>query len=129
MRHDRGEPGAGPEHHPVGVQDGVDGLRDGRRVVRDQVHGLHLAARQRHGRLSADGVHVVRPQRIMPLDQCLEFQRHGGHGQHPPLRAEQLADQVQGLDVVAELLPQGDDQQVADGVPVQVALATGSGAG
>ncbi len=38
------------------------------------------------------------------------------------MRAEQPADQVKGLHVVAELLPQGDDQQIADRVLVQVAL-------
>ena len=38
------------------------------------------------------------------------------------MRAQQPADQVEGLDVVAELLPQGDDQQIADRVFVQVAL-------
>lgn len=58
----------------------------------------------------------------MALDQGLELQRYGGHGQHPPVRAEQPAHQVQGLDVVAELLPQSDDQQIADRVLVQVPL-------
>lgn len=84
--------------------------------------GLHLARGERDGGLAADGVHVVRPCRVVAPDQRLEFQRHGGHGQHPAVRAEQPADQVQGLDVVAELFPQGDDQQVADRVFVQVAL-------
>ena len=67
--------------------------------------------------------------RVVAPDQGLQLQRHGGHGQHPAVRAEQLADQVQRLDMVAELLPQGDDQQIADRVPVQIALRTGSGAG
>ncbi len=39
------------------------------------------------------------------------------------MRPEQLADQVQGAHMVAELLPEGDDQQIADGVLVQLALA------
>lgn len=90
--------------------------------MRHEVHGLHLAGRQRHGRLSAHGLDVLGPLREMALDQCLQFQGYGGHGQHPPVRAEQLADQVEGLDVIAELFPEGDDQEVADGVLVQVAL-------
>lgn len=90
--------------------------------MRHDVHGHHLTGRERHGRLSPHGVDVVGPRRIVPLDQGLQLQRHGGHGQHAPVRAEQLADQVEGLDVVAELLPQGDDQQIADRVFVQVAL-------
>lgn len=59
----------------------------------------------------------------MALDLGLEFQGHRRHGQHPAVRAEQLADQVERLDVVAELLPQRDDQQIADRVVVQLALA------
>ena len=46
-----------------------------------------------------------------------------GHRQHPALRAEQPADPVEPLDVVAEQLPERDDQQVADGVAVHLALA------
>lgn len=91
-------------------------------VVRDDVHGLDLARGERHGRLAAHRVHLVRMLRVMALHECLELQRHGGHRQHPAVRAEELADQVQGLHVVAELLPQGDDQQIADRVLVQVAL-------
>ncbi|CAM5512841.1 hypothetical protein SCYAM73S_08668 [Streptomyces cyaneofuscatus] len=86
------------------------------------MHGLHLARGERDGGLAAHGDDGVGQLRVMALDQRLELQRHGGHGQHPALRAEQLADQVEGLDVVAELLPEGDDQQIADRVLVEVAL-------
>ncbi|GAA3238859.1 hypothetical protein GCM10020256_59520 [Streptomyces thermocoprophilus] len=43
MRDDRGEPGAGAQHHPVGVEDRLDRLGDGGRVGRHEMHGLHLA--------------------------------------------------------------------------------------
>ena len=118
----RGEPGPRTEHHPVGVQDRRDGLRHGRRVARHHLYGEHLARGQCHRGLPADGVHVLGAGRVVPPDQGLELQRDRRHRQHPALRAEQLADQVEGLDGVAELFPQGDDQQVADRVPVQVAL-------
>ncbi|CAM5534246.1 hypothetical protein SALBM217S_01358 [Streptomyces griseoloalbus] len=86
------------------------------------MHRLHLAGGEGDGGLAADGADVVGALRVVPLDQRLKLQRHGGHGQHPAVRAEQPPHQVQRLDVVAELLPQGDDQQVADRVLVQVAL-------
>lgn len=122
VRDHGGEPGARTEHHPVGVEDRLDGFRDGRRVGRDDVHGLHLARGERDGGLAPHGDDRVGQLGVVALDQRLELQRHGGHGQHPALCAEQLADQVEGLDVVAELLPEGDDQQVADRVSVEVAL-------
>lgn len=93
-----------------------------KRIVRHDVHGLDLAGGERHVRLAPHGGDLVGTVRIVPLDQGLELQGNGGHGQHPAVRAEQLADQVESLDVIAELFPQGDDQQIADGVFVQVAL-------
>lgn len=84
--------------------------------------GLHLAGGERHGGLSTHGVHVVRAGRVVSPDERLELQRHGGHGEHPAVRPEELADQVESLDMVAELLPEGDDQQIADRVLVQIAL-------
>lgn len=91
-------------------------------VVRDDVHGLDLARGERHGGLAAHRVHVVRALRVVSPYQRLELQGHGGHREHPAVRPEELADQVEGLDMVAELLPQGDDQQIADGVLMQIAL-------
>lgn len=38
------------------------------------------------------------------------------------MRPQEPADQVERLDVIAELFPQGDDQQIADRVFMQVAL-------
>lgn len=122
MRDHRREPGSRAEHHPVRVEYRLDRFRDGRRVVRDEVYGLHLTGGQCHRRLAAHRVHGVRAGRVVAPYERLELQRHGGHGQHPAVRAEELADQVQGLDMVAELLPEGDDQQIADRVLVQIAL-------
>ncbi len=123
MRDHGGEPGARAEHHPVGVPHRGDRLGDGRRLLRHHMDGLHLAAGERDGGLAADRGDRVRTVRFMALDLGLEFQGHRRHGQHPAVRAEQLADQVERLDVVAELLPQRDDQQIADRVVVQLALA------
>lgn len=122
VRDDRGEPGARTEDDPVGVEDRRDGFRDRGRVVRHQVHGLHLAGRERHVRLAAHGVDLLGPVRVVALDQRLQLQGYRGHGQHAPVGAQELADQVERLDVIAELLPEGDDQEVADRVLVQVAL-------
>ena len=52
-----------------------------------------------------------------------DVQRRDRHRQHPALGAEQPADPVEAVDVVAEQLPQRDDQQVADRVAVHLALA------
>lgn len=92
------------------------------RVVRHEVHGLHLARGERDRGLAADRVDVVGAVRIVAAYERLELQRHRGHRQHSAVRAEQLADQVERLHMVAELLPQGDDQQIADRVLVQLAL-------
>ena len=50
---------------------------------------------------------------------------HGdqGHRQHPAGRAEQPADVVESVDVVAEQLPEADDEQVADHVVAHLAVA------
>lgn len=85
--------------------------------------GLDLAAGERDGCLAADRRDLVRPVLVMAPDLGLELQGHRRHGQHPAVRAEQLADQVECLDMIAELLPQGDDQQIADRVVMQLALA------
>ena len=46
-------------------------------------------------------------------------QRHRRHRQHPALGPEQPADEVEPADGVAEQLPEGDDEQVAEGVPAE----------
>ena len=52
-----------------------------------------------------------------------DVERGERHRQHPSRRTEQLAHPVQGGDRVPELLPEPDDQQVADHVPAHLALA------
>ena len=52
-----------------------------------------------------------------------DVQRRQRHRQHPAACAEQPADPVEALDRVAEQLPQPHDQQVADRVPAQLAVA------
>ena len=83
---------------------------------------LHLAPGERDGGLAAHRGQLVGPLRVVAPYERLELQRHGRHRQHPAVRPEQLAHQVERLDVVAELLPEGDDQQIAHRVPVQLAL-------
>ena len=48
VRDHRGEPRARTEHDPVRLQHGLDRLRAGRRIARDQVHRPHLGGRLGH---------------------------------------------------------------------------------
>ncbi len=73
--------------------------------------------------LPADPGDLGRPGRVGPLDLGHDVQRHRGHGQHPALGAQQAAHPFQALHGVAEQVPQGHDEQVAQGVPGQPAVA------
>ena len=53
----------------------------------------------------------------------LNVQRRQRHRQHPALRAEQPANPVQRLHGVVHQFPERHDQQVADRVATQLALA------
>ena len=55
VRQDAGEPGPGAEHHPVGLQHRLDGLRARRRLGRDEPDAGHLPRRGGHRDLAADG--------------------------------------------------------------------------
>ena len=50
-------------------------------------------------------------------------ERHRGHRQHPALGLEQPADEVEPGDGVVVQLPEGDDEQVAERVPAERAVA------
>ena len=63
------------------------------------------------------------PDRAVQLHLGLNVQRRQRHRQHPALRAEQPANPVQRLHGVVHQLPKRHDQQVADRVAVQLALA------
>ena len=47
----------------------------------ERLFGAWLAGRQRDRRLPAYGVHLVRPRRVVPLDEGLQLQRHRRHRQ------------------------------------------------
>jgi len=53
-----------------------------------------------------------------------DVERNGGHRQHAAVRTQQPTDEVQPVDVLPEQLPDGDDQEVADGMVVE-GTATG----
>ena len=119
----------GPSTTQSASRDRRDRLGAGRRVVGHQAD----RRRPRPGVVATAtwprtvDVASGRPGRARDLGH--DVQRHGGHRQHPALRAEQPADPVEARDRVAEQLPQRDDQQVADRVAVQVARRWRSGAG
>ena len=56
-------------------------------------------------------------------DVGLDGERDRGHRQHPALRLEQAGDEVEPGDGVLVELPERDDEEVAEGVPSERALA------
>ena len=107
VRDDRGEPRPGPEHHPVGLADRVDGLGARHRVGRLEGDGLDRAAAGGHLDLAAHGRHRVRgaPGR-RPRTWAVITSGVSAIGSTRPGGAEQPAHPVESRDVVAELLPQ-----------------------
>ena len=75
-----------------------------------------------HLDLAAHGRHGLRGGRVGATDLRRHHQGRERHRQDPAGGAEEASDPVEGRDVVAELLPQGDDQQVADHVSPHVAV-------
>ncbi len=123
VRDHRGEPRAGAEHHPVGGLDRLERLGRGRRVGRHQRDRVDDPVGGGHLDLAADaheGVGVVGHQ---PAHVGGDVHRHQRHRQHPTGGAEQPADVVERVDVVAEQLPEPDDEQVADHVVAHLAVA------
>ena len=123
VRQHTGEPRAGAEHHPLRVEHRAHRLGHRGRVGRQQRDRPHLARRAGARRLAADRADLLRPVRVGADHFRHDVQRHRGHGQHPAAGAEQPAHPFQARDRVAEQVPQRHDEQVADGVPGQLAVA------
>ena len=115
---DRCVPGAGPQNHPVRLVDGLHGLGVCVRIGGDDAHVLHLAALGGHGHLTAHSPAVGAVD-----DVRLDDQGRGAHGDHPSVDRQEPPDPVQALDLIAEKLPQREDEQVAQGVVIELALA------
>ncbi|SII80823.1 Uncharacterised protein [Mycobacteroides abscessus subsp. abscessus] len=117
MRHDGGVPRSGPEVEDVGLGDGLDGLVASGRVRGVEPHGFDMAAGRGEHRLAADDL-----EGAGELDVGLDRQRHRRHRQHPAVGAQELGHPVESGDVVAVDLPQGGDEEVADGMAVEFAV-------
>ena len=74
--------------------------------------------------LATDDGHVVGSIRVGPDDVRLDLQRLAGHGQDPPSGVQQSGHEVEAGDGIAQLVPEGDDQQVAHRMPAQRAIPT-----
>ena len=71
-------------------------------------------------RTMADGLGVCL---VVADDLGLDVERDAGHRQDPPAGVEQPADEVEAVDRVAEQVPQGHDEEVAEGVAGERSLA------
>ena len=78
---------------------------------------------ERHGFLADDRSQLVGEGGVGPNHVGLDHQGHSGHRQHPALHVQHGADHVQPGHRIGQLLPQPGDQQVADAVATQRAVA------
>ena len=124
VRHHRGEPRAGAEHDPVGAADGGHRLRVGRRVGRHEAHRTDRARGDRDLRLAADDA-ARHPGRSgsSPVTSASMVSGTAAIGSTRPWRLEQPADEVEPRDGVVVQLPERDDEQVAERVPAERAVA------
>src|SRR5690625_506193 len=122
VRDHTGEPRSRADDDPARVVDRGDGFWTCGRIGRIQPHGDDLRFGRGDLHLAPDPV-----ERSLAVElasyESLDVQRYRAHGQHAALCAEEPSNQVEPTDVVTEQLPQRHDQQVADGVVVQVASA------
>ena len=119
VREHAGEPRARAEHDPVGRHDRRHGLGAGRRRLGQQRHAADPAGRRGDGDLAAHGAQragSAGPVRRLGLDRRAVRRTSAAPG---PARRAAGPTQSRPATGVAEQLPQRDDQQVADGVPVQ----------
>ena len=123
VRQHAGEPRARAEHHPFRVEHRAHSLGHRGRVGRQQRDRAHLARRAGAFRLAADRADLLGPVRVGADHLGHDVQRHRGHGEHPAAGAEQPAHPFQARDRVTEQVPQRHDEQVADGVAGQLAVA------
>ena len=130
VRDHRREPRPRAEHDPVGRvarRPAPPGTAPGRAGPARSRRSRRRWSRPRPGRAPSPG-RSGRPA-SRPRTSRGDVERGERHRQHPARRAEQPADPVEGGDRVAELLPEPDDQQVADDVAVHLAVRRRSGAG
>ncbi len=118
-----GEPGAGSEHHPVGLAHRCDGLRAGDRLLGAQRDGADLAGGGGDGVLPDDLLQRRRVGRVEADHLGHDVERDRARREHPAHDAEQAADEVEGPHLVAGALRQAGEQQVAHGVPGERAVA------
>jgi hypothetical protein len=102
---------AGREHDLVGLGDRRERVRVRGRVVR---HELDAPDPPR------DVHDCDLPLDRFAVDVGLQHDRLGGRGPHPPDRAEQGRRRVDGRDGVAERLVEAGEDEVAEGVPLEL---------
>ena len=123
VRHDRREPRPGAEEDPVGLADRGQGLVGAARVRRQQAYALHPPPGRGDPVLAPDDGDGLGVCGVVADDLGLDLERDAGHRQDPAAGVEQPADEVQAVDGVAEQVPEGHDEEVAEGVAGQRPLA------
>ena len=124
VRHDRREPRSRAEEHPVGARGSArQGLVGAARVRRQQAYALHPSPGRRHPVLPTDDGDGLGVCLVVADDLGLDVERDAGHRQDPAAGVEQPADEVEAVDGVAEQVPEGHDEEVAEGVAGQRPLA------
>ena len=117
-RRQAGEQRPGGEDDLVGHLDGADRVRVGLGVGGDDVDPPDPVHRVRHRHLAFDG---AAPRVVGRPRFGGEHHRVGGGRQHPPGALQEPAGLVERPAEVAEHLGEADDDQVAEGVAVEVA--------
>jgi hypothetical protein len=120
------EPRPWAEEHHVRAEHGVDRLlarprRGARRPHGVQGDALHLPWGAGDGHLPANAAHGT--VLVQPGHLGLDLQRLGRHGQHAAGHADQPAGLVERGNRVPEHLEQPRQEQVANGVPGERAVA------
>ncbi len=123
VRNDTGEPRAGTEHDPVGIRHGGDRLGARRRPVGHERDTHDAAGSGRDLDLAPNCANRLRVGGEQTGDLRFDVERDHRHRQHAAVRPQQPPDQIEGRNFVTEQLVDGNDQQIAEGVIVQVTRA------